>query len=147
VQGNEYAPISTRLRLLKKTERAGVVSVPIVLYNHYVSKSAWDMLSSSGAQLSFDDDGCVQWRNPVLVGISPATVAFENSTVLGSMASLHRSYFWTASADIKGTRLVGPVKHRGNHFYALTVPDAVFDGVDVSNWNFLMGKRRVPPTV
>jgi hypothetical protein len=134
--------IPTKLRLLKKDERMGVVSVPIVLYNHYISRAAWNTLAEGGALLSFMDDGCVLWVNPVIAAQSVSGVRQDNTTVLASMVLNHRSYLWAASQDVAKTRLVGPIRHRGSHFYALTVPETVFGEIDISNWNFLMRREK-----
>jgi len=140
----DFVPLPTRLRMLKRDERIGVVSVPIVLYSYYFPQTAWSSLLDSGAQVAYSRDSVV-WSNPLLVGLSSSMVTAENTTVLAAFTSLHRSYIWRASTAAKGTRLLGPIRHSGNHFYVLAIPELLLCDVEITSWNFLMkSKERIP---
>ena len=122
-------------RLLKENEDMGLVSVPISILSHYFSKDAWETISKDDPSISFTVEGHVDWKEPKLLAIKasiPKSLGMPIPEAFRVAASQIDSMGVLASS-----RLVGPVRHKGHHLYALMIPSEVCSGVNVDTWKFV----------
>jgi len=136
-----------QLRLLKRNEFAGVVTLPVLMGRSFISDLAWAFLEK---HYGFELDHIMYYpviKNAKLVGIHQALIANPagRQRLFGQTYDLLRKHSQRTGGDVirLPKKLVphGPIKNKGRHFYALLLPHQLVQGdkareMYVSEWDF-----------
>jgi hypothetical protein len=144
-----------RLRLLKRNEPFGVVTLPVLLGRSYVSDLAWARLK----QHDFELDQIMYYpviKNAKLVGIHQLLIPNPQGQQrsFGKIFDLLRKISRKVGGDVmrlpKDLVPVGPIINKGRHYYSLLLPHELTKGdtyreLSVQEWDF--ASRRIAESI